>query len=36
MRIAKTLETVILADVYPKSRINVMIQVLQADGGISL
>eukprot|EP00045_Choanoeca_perplexa_P009409 m.90490 g.90490 ORF g.90490 m.90490 type:complete len:242 (-) comp14884_c0_seq5:1403-2128(-) len=34
MRIAKTLETVILSDVYPKSRINVMIQVLQADGGV--
>eukprot|EP00730_Choanoeca_flexa_P015852 TRINITY_DN7373_c0_g1_i1.p1 TRINITY_DN7373_c0_g1~~TRINITY_DN7373_c0_g1_i1.p1 ORF type:complete len:244 (+),score=22.40 TRINITY_DN7373_c0_g1_i1:123-854(+) len=34
MRIAKTLETVILSDVYPRSKIDVMIQVLQADGGV--
>ena len=35
LRIAKTLETAVLSDLYPRSTIDVFVQVVQADGGAS-
>lgn len=33
LRIAKTLEAAVLSHLYPRSRIDIFVQVLQSDGG---